>query len=58
MRTGSINYNSPEKIFLSIALAQMAKRYSLPSLVADAGWGGDIEACVFCIRLPSAKKSS
>jgi trimethylamine--corrinoid protein Co-methyltransferase len=46
MRTGSINYSSVEKVFLSIGLAQMAIKYSLPSLVADAGWGDDIEACV------------
>jgi trimethylamine--corrinoid protein Co-methyltransferase len=46
MRTGSINYGSVEKVFLSIGLAQMAKRYSLPSLVADAGWGDFQEACV------------
>jgi trimethylamine--corrinoid protein Co-methyltransferase len=46
MRTGSINYSSVEKVFLSIGLAQMAIKYSLPSLVADAGWGDEIEACV------------
>jgi trimethylamine--corrinoid protein Co-methyltransferase len=46
MRTASINYSSVEKVFLSIGLAQMAIKYSLPSLVADAGWGDEIEACV------------
>ena len=46
MRTGSINYSSVEKVFLSIGLAQMAKRYSLPSLVADGGWGKKIEGGV------------
>ena len=55
MRTGSINYSSVEKVFLSIALAQMAKRYSLPSLVADAGWGGDTEACVSGVLTPAAQ---
>jgi trimethylamine--corrinoid protein Co-methyltransferase len=52
MRTGSINYSSVEKVFLSIGLAQMAKRYSLPSLVADAGWGDEIEACVSGVLTP------
>jgi len=39
MFTASIDYSVPEKSFLSIGLAQMAKRYGLPSLVADCGWG-------------------
>ncbi|KKN28217.1 hypothetical protein LCGC14_0856540 [marine sediment metagenome] len=52
MTTGSMNYNSVEKVFLTIALAQMAKRYSLPSLVADAGWGGDTGACVSGVLTP------
>jgi trimethylamine--corrinoid protein Co-methyltransferase len=52
MATGSINYSLPEKSFLSIALAQMAKRYSLASLVADAGWGGDTEASVSGVLTP------
>ncbi|GAH16438.1 unnamed protein product, partial [marine sediment metagenome] len=52
MKTGSINYSSPEKSFLCIGLAQMAKRYSLPSLVADAGWGDEIEACVSGVLTP------
>ena len=39
----SINYGVVEKSFLSIGLKQMADRYSLPSLVADVGWGGDVE---------------
>jgi trimethylamine--corrinoid protein Co-methyltransferase len=46
MATASIDYSLPEKSFLSIALAQMAKRYNLASLVADAGWGDEIEASV------------
>jgi trimethylamine--corrinoid protein Co-methyltransferase len=55
MKTGSINYNSVEKVFLSIALAQMAKRYSLPSLVADAGWGDYTEACLSGVLTPVAQ---
>jgi len=55
MRTGSINYSSPEKSFLSIALAQMAKRYSLSSLVADCGWGDDTEACVSGVLTPATQ---
>ena len=39
----SINYGVVEKSFLSIGLKQMTDRYSLPSLVADVGWGGDVE---------------
>ena len=46
MTTGSIDYGSVEKVFLCIGLAQMAQRYSLPSLVADVGWGDGIEASV------------
>jgi len=55
MRTGSINYSSVEKVFLSIALEQMAKRYSLPALVADAGWGDYTEACVSGVLTPVAQ---
>jgi trimethylamine--corrinoid protein Co-methyltransferase len=46
MTTGSINYESVEKVFLSIGLAQMAQHYGLPSLTADAGWGDEMEASV------------
>ena len=44
MYTASIDNTVPEKSFLSIGLAQMARRYSLPSLVADCGWGSGTEA--------------
>jgi len=46
MTTACINYSSVEKGFLSIGLAQMAQHYRLPSLVADAGWGDNLEASV------------
>ena len=46
MMTASIDYDSPEKVFLSIGASQMAKRYGIPSLVADAGWGDDLETAV------------
>jgi len=46
MYTASIDYDSPEKVFLSIGASQMAKRYGIPSLVADAGWGDDLETAV------------
>jgi len=52
MRTARINYSSVEKVFLSIGLAQMAQRYSLPSLVADAGWGDELEACLSGVLTP------
>jgi trimethylamine--corrinoid protein Co-methyltransferase len=42
MHTGSMNYSSPEKSLFSIGLGQMAKRYGLPCLVADLGFGNDI----------------
>jgi trimethylamine--corrinoid protein Co-methyltransferase len=42
MRTGAMNYSAPEKTLLSFGLGQMAKRYALPCLVADIGFGDDI----------------
>jgi len=55
MRTGSIDYSLPEKSFLSIALAQMAERYNLPSLVADCGWGDETEACISGVLTPATQ---
>ncbi len=55
MATASINYSSVEKVFLSIGLAQIAKRYSLPSLVADAGWGDEIEARISGVLTPATQ---
>jgi len=52
MATASIDYSLPEKSFLCIGLAQMAKRYNLASLVADAGWGHGIEASVSGVLTP------
>jgi trimethylamine--corrinoid protein Co-methyltransferase len=52
MATASIDYSLPEKSFLCIALAQMAKRYGLTSLVADGGWGHEIEASISGIMTP------
>ncbi len=52
MATASIDYSLPEKSFLCIGLAQMAKRYNLASLVADAGWGNEIEASVSGVMTP------
>jgi trimethylamine--corrinoid protein Co-methyltransferase len=42
MKTGAMNYSAPEKSLLSIGLGQLAKRYSLPCLVADIGFGDDV----------------
>lgn len=39
MRTGEIHYGSIEEAFLSIAGAQMAKRYGTPSMVGGFGVG-------------------
>ncbi len=39
MQTGAINYSAPEKALIAIGLGQMTKRYRLPSLVADIGFG-------------------
>jgi len=52
MATASIDYSLPEKSFLCIGLAQMAKRYNMASLVADAGWGDKIEASVSGVMTP------
>jgi len=52
MTTGHINYNSVEKVFLSIGLEQMAKRYSLPALVADAGWGNEVKGGISGVMTP------
>ena len=52
LMTGSINYSSVEKPFLSIGLKQMADRYSLPSLVADGGWGREIEGGIEGVMTP------
>jgi trimethylamine--corrinoid protein Co-methyltransferase len=50
--TGSIDYGAVEKSFLSIGLQQMADRYSLPSLVADAGWGREVEGGIEDVMSP------
>jgi len=42
MQTGAINYSAPEKALIAVGLGQMTKRYRLPSLVADIGFGDDI----------------
>jgi trimethylamine--corrinoid protein Co-methyltransferase len=52
MATAHINYSSVDKSFLSIGLEQMAKRYSLTSLVADGGWGKKIEGGVSGVMTP------
>ncbi|MEN8244025.1 MAG: trimethylamine methyltransferase family protein [Thermodesulfobacteriota bacterium] len=43
MLTGSINYGAPEKSLISYGLGQMSRRYNLPCLVADTGFGEDIK---------------
>jgi trimethylamine--corrinoid protein Co-methyltransferase len=43
MRNGSMNYSAPEKTLFSFGLGQMAKRYGLPCLVADIGFGDDFK---------------
>jgi len=55
MITGSINYKSIEKSFISIGLEQMAKRYALPSLVADGGWGKEIEGGLSGVLTPATQ---
>ncbi len=42
MQTGAINYSALEKTLLGIGLGQMARRYGLPSLVCDIGFGDEI----------------
>jgi len=46
MRTGSINYGAPEKSLLCIGAGQMARRYGLPCLVADLGFGDDVHGSI------------
>jgi len=55
MVTGGMNYETPDKSFLSIGLKQMAEKYSLPALVADAGWGGDTGAGVSGVLTPATQ---
>ena len=43
MRTGAMNYSALEKTLFSIGLGEMARRYGLPCLVADIGFGGDFK---------------
>ena len=52
LMTGSINYSAVEKSFLSIGLKQMADRYCLPSLVADVGWGREVEGGIEDVMSP------
>ncbi len=52
LMTGNINYSAVEKTFLSIGLKQMADRYNLPSLVADAGWGREVEGGIEDVITP------
>ncbi len=42
MQTGAINYSAPEKTLIAIGLGEMARRYRLPSLVSDIGFGDGI----------------
>jgi trimethylamine--corrinoid protein Co-methyltransferase len=42
VRTGAINYSAPEKALIAIGLGQMTKRYRIPSLVADIGFGDEL----------------
>lgn len=46
MRTGSINYMTPEPPLISAALGQMAHRYGLPCMVGD--WGINDKDTVGC----------
>jgi len=50
--TGSMDYSAVEKSFVSIGSRQMADRYNLPSLVADAGWGRDVEGGIENVMSP------
>ena len=52
MDTGNLNYDTPDKSFLSIGLKQMAEKYGLPALVADAGWGAEKEGGISGVMTP------
>ena len=55
MATGGVNYDSADKSFVSIGLKQMAERYNLPALVADCGWGGEIEGGISGVMTPTTQ---
>ena len=55
MASASLNYQSVDKSFISIGLAQMAERYSLPSLVADGGWGKKVDGGISGVMTPSTQ---
>ena len=55
MATGGVNYDSADKSFVSIGLKQMAERYNLPALVADGGWGGEIEGGISGVMTPTTQ---
>jgi trimethylamine--corrinoid protein Co-methyltransferase len=55
MQTCSMTYSSVEKSFLSIGLNQMAKRYGMPSLVADGGWGKKKEGGIVGVMAPATQ---
>jgi len=55
MDTASLNYSSVDKSFISIGLAQMAERYSLPCLVADGGWGKKVEGGISGVMIPATQ---
>jgi trimethylamine:corrinoid methyltransferase-like protein len=40
---------------VSIGLKQMAERYNLPALVADVGWGGEIEGGISGVMTPTTQ---
>ena len=42
LKTGCIDYSALEKSLISIGSGQMARRYGLPCLVADIGFGYDV----------------
>jgi len=52
LMTGSMDYSAVEKSFLSIGLRQMAEKYGMPSLVADAGWGREVEGGIEDVMSP------
>jgi len=52
LMTGSLDYSAVEKSFLSVGLQQMADKYGMPSLVADAGWGRDVEGGIEDVMSP------
>ena len=51
--TAALDYSAVEKSFLCVGLSQMADSYGMPSLVADVGWGQDVQGGIEDVLSPA-----